>query len=116
MREVGSPNKRRHKSTNKVKTGSGKRNNGVCSNPVIRKTCLCLEGSGGAAAPQFYKLGDQVPEKGRPPRPLNEAAQTRVSQGGPGASATEGTSGRDDTCVAKREKDWAACSLGTFLN
>lgn len=60
---------------NTVKTGSGKKNNGVCSNPVIRRTCLCLEGSGGAAAPQFYKLGDQDLEKGRAPRPLSEAAQ-----------------------------------------
>ena len=75
-----------------------------------------MEGSGGAAAPQFYKPGDQVLETGRAPRPLSEAAQRRVSQGGPGAPATEGTGGHDDTCVAKREKDWAACSLGTFLN
>jgi len=77
---VGSPNKRRHKSTNTVKAGSGKRNNGVCSNAVTRRTCLCLEGSGGAAAPQFYKLGDQDLEKGRAPRPLSEADQTRVSK------------------------------------
>lgn len=39
-----------------------------------------MEGSGGAAAPQFYKLGDQDLEKGRAPRPLSEADQTRVSK------------------------------------
>lgn len=74
-----SPNKRRHKSMNTVKTGSGRKIMGFAA-AVIRRTCLCLEGSGGAAAPQFYKLGDQDLEKGRAPRPLSKGSPRSPSE------------------------------------
>ena len=74
----------------------------VCSNLVIRGICLYFERFGGAEAPQFYKLGDQSLEKGRAPRPHSETAQGRVSKGGQGASAMEGTSGHADTHAARQ--------------